>query len=1294
MPAVAFAATFTGRYPTGTVRTQPQFFAVTALGAVAFDTRTPQIRIDGTAYRTLINAGNSSGYWSATEVWDPVRGVWTVKWTWVKSAAAPYKATLYSYPVFSAPLADGPHTVSATVKDKLGAWSTENWTIDVQIPPTIGAPVPAAGSIVSTRTPAISVPVSDNGPGALTATATVNGAAATATVSGGAVSVASPRLPNDAVTTVTVTVTDAAGSSATRTWSFAVQIYPEMTSTVGFCEDCHPDAATDPDMADDCSICHAGQLDYPHQGAPATFHTRASGSSCSECHISDITVEHNRRGLTCLTCHNSTDPQVVAAIASGSTDCGSCHDLVDPHAGIDVSAVHTISTLSAAFTIQGVDLGTHQCADCHETNAAAQHENVCGTCHPTAAAAASPWDRTCASVGCHSPASSVPMHDAIDPAHDKPALTADCLGSGCHGAGAITPFVGRSIAEIHSAATTSVAGETRTSCTICHRDGWVPTNNCLTSGCHSDRANPHGYDSVRHTGTPASQTFSIGGATYPAVPCADCHSMELGVEHVKPSSTGNIGCTECHPTRVAQLPQPWNKSTCAQGGCHTPTSPAPMHGSIDTSHTRSLANSACFAAGCHTDGSLAAVHSNASTEVAGVPVASCLVCHAAGVPASGDCTTCHADKVASHYNALQHTAVTTGTVTILGVSHGTRTCTECHPSIELGVIHAAGCSTCHPTAAAAAKPWDGSCGTGGCHAVGSARPMHENIDSVHVRLDEPEAADGCFISGCHQGGASLAAIHAGKDDCATCHAPGKTPTANCNASGCHASLFSPHANQEALHTSPGDSDFVSVGMDNGDHVYGNGVSGACQDCHVVRLETLHLGYCGACHDSSAPEAVRNAVANHWTACTSCHPGQHDSGNAAHEDVYTRGCDCHDDPGGDLTLVSCTGCHAPWAPVPQPVTTSDARASYINDATINLFPTDSPYGLFGIRATYFILDGTPVATGTHIEVPAPGSGTQSHTLEFWSTDWSGNTEATNTVSFTVEHDSYPPVTTSDIVSGTTYAGDRTITLTPTDADSYVANTWWQLDSTSPEGWNSGTTIAVAEPLTGGASHTLYWYSRDGIGNTETVKSAAFTVVAGRDFEYTGADQTFVVPSGLTTVAITLAGGSGGNSVYVGGTYSVGGAAGRVVAIVPVTPGQTLTARVGRAGYPCNQFGSSGPGGWPNGGRGNTYGGGGGGSTSVWVGPSELLEAGGGGGAGGSSGGGGGAGGAQGTLPGGYRTGANAGNYGAGGGAGGWNAGAAGSTTYRGGAGGTSYIASGTGTLTGGAWSGNGYVTIRY
>ena len=57
---------------------------------------------------------------------------------------------------------------------------------------------------------------------------------------------------------------------------------------------------------------------------------------------------------------------------------------------------------------------------------------------------------------------------------------------------------------------------------------------------------------------------------------------------------------------------------------------------------------------------------------------------------------------------------------------------------------------------------------------------------------------------------------------------------------------------------------------------------------------------------------------------------------------------------------------------------------------------------------------------------------------------------------------------------------------------------------------------------------------------------------RTFLPTGAEQTFVVPAGVTALTVTATGGRGGQGA---GPGAVGGAGGRVTATIPVTPGST-------------------------------------------------------------------------------------------------------------------------------------------
>ena len=65
-----------------------------------------------------------------------------------------------------------------------------------------------------------------------------------------------------------------------------------------------------------------------------------------------------------------------------------------------------------------------------------------------------------------------------------------------------------------------------------------------------------------------------------------------------------------------------------------------------------------------------------------------------------------------------------------------------------------------------------------------------------------------------------------------------------------------------------------------------------------------------------------------------------------------------------------------------------------------------------------------------------------------------------------------------------------------------------------------------------------------------------------FRYTGHRQTFIVPSGVDQLKVTVLGATGGSTE--GSFGSVGGDGGRVKATIPVTPGEQLAIFVGGTG----------------------------------------------------------------------------------------------------------------------------------
>ena len=106
-----------------------------------------------------------------------------------------------------------------------------------------------------------------------------------------------------------------------------------------------------------------------------------------------------------------------------------------------------------------------------------------------------------------------------------------------------------------------------------------------------------------------------------------------------------------------------------------------------------------------------------------------------------------------------------------------------------------------------------------------------------------------------------------------------------------------------------------------------------------------------------------------------------------------------------------------------------------------------------------------------------------------------------------------------------------------------------------------------------------------------------------FSYTGASQTWTVPTNVNSVNAYMWGAGGG-----GGGTIVGGAGAFVQAAVPVTPGETLTLIVGGGGArnSASAFGGGGVGG------GGGFGTGGGGRTAIQRGSSDYVVVGAGGG----------------------------------------------------------------------------------
>ena len=160
-----------------------------------------------------------------------------------------------------------------------------------------------------------------------------------------------------------------------------------------------------------------------------------------------------------------------------------------------------------------------------------------------------------------------------------------------------------------------------------------------------------------------------------------------------------------------------------------------------------------------------------------------------------------------------------------------------------------------------------------------------------------------------------------------------------------------------------------------------------------------------------------------------------------------------------------------------------------------FTVTDPAPSSGVASFNALVDGAPAWDGPRDNgdgrwVLSLQNGQGLHTITYWATDRSGNTESVETTS--VIFDWTPPTTISNALAS--YTGTATITLTPTDnsGGSGVSATYWKDGSGGTV--HASAVATISPPASGTVSHTLYFWSADSAGNTETQKSATFTVKA--------------------------------------------------------------------------------------------------------------------------------------------------------------------------------------------------------
>jgi len=156
--------------------------------------------------------------------------------------------------------------------------------------------------------------------------------------------------------------------------------------------------------------------------------------------------------------------------------------------------------------------------------------------------------------------------------------------------------------------------------------------------------------------------------------------------------------------------------------------------------------------------------------------------------------------------------------------------------------------------------------------------------------------------------------------------------------------------------------------------------------------------------------------------------------------------------------------------------------YISNVTVTLAAIDN---LSGVSSIWYKID-----TGTWqlYSTPFTVSSDDEHIIQYYSFDIAGNIEDANSID--VKIDKTSPVTEHEfegiIGEDGWFVSDVTVTLSATDAVSGLNYTMYKL--------NDGAWITYVEPfiVTEDGDYTLYYYSVDLAGNTETTKEVDFKI----------------------------------------------------------------------------------------------------------------------------------------------------------------------------------------------------------
>ncbi|MFH1217275.1 MAG: hypothetical protein V1706_12305 [Pseudomonadota bacterium] len=288
-----------------------------------------------------------------------------------------------------------------------------------------------------------------------------------------------------------------------------------------------------------CTLCHDAGQGFKFIGHDHS-QTVLSSTECRTCH-SEPDIVGQIHFAACETCHSSTKPEVVQAIASGGpAECVTCH-------GVDYFSQHD-------HDHSGTVTGSAECISCHEHSApqivSGIHNNTCTTCHANSL----PPEAAC--VDCHG-----------------------ALGAGVHVNTNHTATLGSDwvlvFAQGEHDSEMDYDGEVYADCRICHNTDLkeIHDNNCSTchptpfdtlqpswtggcqqGGCHTtyhenvSDAHNAALDANNDNCTPC---HGPGFTTPTASTCQNCHNVFSSNDHVAPVTTSDVQTSYIGQARIA-----------------------------------------------------------------------------------------------------------------------------------------------------------------------------------------------------------------------------------------------------------------------------------------------------------------------------------------------------------------------------------------------------------------------------------------------------------------------------------------------------------------------------------------------------------------------------------------------------------------------------------------------------------------------------------------------------------------------------------------------------------------------